>query len=614
MRKFHIKDLKNFHSKLKITLNEKFTLIIVTLVLIPVVAFTVLLFHNMEQNTIHESMNSIQYLLERSHDEIRKNVENINMSTQYFLTDRDLLDYLKKIHKDAEISYEEMIQFYNSNISSLERVVNNNPNLYQIRVYVDNDSMEEMMPILYRYDRMKRLDWGMTEAYPGWKLDYNDTIFDSFSLNQDKKLMSLVTQINSDSGEELGLLEVAVYMDAMFPNLYDGNTDMAACFLTNGTCVYGKEEDKALLQEYVNALALDSNSVEAEGQMVVSYEKILGEPVIVGYKYIKELDGYLLYISRLQETMDTLHSNRNVYVVAIACSMILLLIFVNHLVNHLLVQFNEIIRSIREVQKGDLNVEIKHCGNDEIGELGTQINKMMERIRQLMEDNVNRERLVKNSEIRALQNQINAHFIYNVLESIKMMAEIDEKYDISDAITSLGKLLRYTMRWTSGVVTVREELDYIRNYLVLINLRFDYEIYLSLNMPEIILHQEIPKMSLQPIVENAILHGIEQLAEDTNIYVKGYVDEGDCIIEIMDSGKGMSEEQLSELRRRLKGEIETSGENGNNIGLKNVQDRIQMNYGEQYGLHISSKLGCYTKVQVKVPLRYTEYDSCLQNS
>ena len=589
-------------------LNEKFTLIIVTLVLIPVVVFTLLLFHNMEQNTINESIKSMEYMLERSHDEIRKNVENINMSTQFFLSDRDLVEYLGKVNQGEEISYEEMMNFYNMNISSLERVVNNNPNLYQIRVYVDRDDMEEMMPILYRYDRMRRLSWGWSDALIGWKFDYTDTIFDNFTINQDKKILSLVSDVTDARGESLGVLEVAMSMETMFPYLYSEEGNMTACFLLDERHIYCSEDERKILQQYIPIFQQEGSLVRENGQDAeVTYQKLLGESVIVGRKYVKELGGSLLYIDHLQGTMDALYGNRNVYMITMSCIAILLIIFVNHVVERLLVQFYEIIRSIREVQKGDLNVEIKNCGNDEMGELGTQINKMMERIRQLMEDNLNRERLVKNSEIRALQNQINAHFIYNVLESIKMMAEIDEKYDISDAITSLGKLLRYTMRWTSGNVTVREELEYIRNYLALINLRFDYEIYLSLNLPEVILHQEIPKMSLQPIVENAINHGIEQLAEDTNIYVKGFLEDGDCIIEITDSGKGMSEEQVRKLYQRINGEIETTGGSGNNIGLKNVQDRIQMNFGEKYGLSISSKLGCYTKVQVRVPQSYFEH-------
>ena len=206
-----------------------------------------------------------------------------------------------------------------------------------------------------------------------------------------------------------------------------------------------------------------------------------------------------------------------------------------------------------------------------------------------------------------IQNQINAHFIYNVLESIKMMAEIDEKYEISDAITALGNLLRYSMRWTSGNVTVENELDYIKNYLALINLRFDYEIYLSLNMPEIMLKQEIPKMSLQPIVENAIYHGIEQMAEDTNIYIKGQIEDGDCIIEITDAGKGMSEEEVRLLTQKINGEIEANGGSGNGIGLKNVQDRMKVKFGNQYGISIASKIDCFTKIQVRIPMIHQTY-------
>lgn len=284
--------------------------------------------------------------------------------------------------------------------------------------------------------------------------------------------------------------------------------------------------------------------------------------------------------------------------------LVVLIFFINAIVRKLLRQFYEILRSIRKVQKGDLDVVIENCGSDEMGELGTQINKMLERIKQLMEDNLNREMLVKNSEIRALQNQINAHFIYNVLESIKMMAEIDGEYAISDAVTALGKLLRYSMKWGNGCVLVEQELEYIKNYMALINLRFDYEIYLSLNIPDVLLKQEIPKMSLQPIVENAIYHGIEQMAEDTNIYIKGLLEGDDCIIEITDAGRGMTEDEVEQLRRKISGEIDSSGGSGNGIGLKNVQDRIHIAFGERYGIEIASKIGCYTKVRVRIPRTY----------
>lgn len=113
-------------------------------------------------------------------------------------------------------------------------------------------------------------------------------------------------------------------------------------------------------------------------------------------------------------------------------------------------------------------------------------------------------------------------------------------------------------------------------------------------------------MSLQPIVENAIYHGIEEMAENTNIYMKGIIEGTDCIIEITDAGKGMSEEEVERLYKKITGEIETSGGSGNGIGLKNVQDRIKMSFGERYGIEIASKLGCYTKIMVRIPLRKNE--------
>ena len=191
--------------------------------------------------------------------------------------------------------------------------------------------------------------------------------------------------------------------------------------------------------------------------------------------------------------------------------------------------------------------------------MGTQINYMLDRIQLLMQEKIDGEVLVKNTEIKALQNQINAHFIYNVLESIKMMAEIDEKYEISDSITALGELLRYNLKWTSSNVSIREEIAYIRNYIRLMNLRYDFTIILSVKIDADLYSQRIPKMSLQPIVENAILHGIAELGEDATIYIKSVRENDDFEIMITDSGVGMDEGTramlLSRFREQLKNRI-----------------------------------------------------------
>ena len=211
-------------------LNEKFTLIILVLVFVPIAAFSMIFFKNMESGTIKEGYKTLQHSLEKSYDEILKNVDNINMSTQFFLSDKSLIEYLRKIQDKEEISYGEMMSFYGVNISSLERMVNSNPYIYQIRVYVDSETMEEMMPILYRYERMERLSWADDEDIGGWKYDYADTTFDSYVMNQN--LLALITPITEYDNSSLGVLEVSIQMETMFPALYEEDETSVTFLLT----------------------------------------------------------------------------------------------------------------------------------------------------------------------------------------------------------------------------------------------------------------------------------------------------------------------------------------------------------------------------------------------
>ena len=558
--------------------------------------------------TIDENVNYMQYTMERNKDALSTKMDSINMSTQLFLSDSALLDILKNTQEGKKYSAEEWYALKSGDITSLERLVNNNPLLYGVRVYATNDNIQEVMPVLYNSSRMKKQVWAKADDPSGWHFNYTDNLFSSYTMDQNRKIVSLVTQIDDRNYETIGTIEAAMTMENMFPSLYEVIENEWSCFAdADGSYYFGDEtqEKPELLEDVMHIVDQDDN-------IQTSYVKINGKNLVVSSFYVRELDGMLVCARDITQNVHGVYYQRNMFVFIMVVFLIVLAFFINAIVKHMLKKLYEILRGIRRVQGGDLDVVIEDCGNDEMGELGTQINKMLSRIKELMEDNLSREMLAKNSEIRALQNQINAPFIYNVLESIKMMAEIDEEYEISDAVTALGKLLRYSMKWVSGNVLVEQELDYIKNYMALINLRFDYEIFLSLNIPDIILKQEIPKMSLQPIVENAICHGIEQMAEDTNIYVKGIVEENDCVIEITDAGRGMTEEEVERLKLKIAGKIDSGGGSGNGIGLKNVQDRIHIAFGEKYGIEVASKIGCYTKVIVRIPMTHMEKEKQLE--
>jgi len=587
-------------------LNVKFTAVIIGTLILPLAILTIILFYNMEQNVIDENLSYMEKTAERNDVQIENNVDSINMSTQFFLTDDEMRDVLLRAVKGEALTTEEILFFYENDVADLERLVNSNPVLYSVRVFSVSDNVQEMMPVFYRKTRMDKLAWSHQENLTGWQFSHKDTIFPSLVTEHSKELVSLVTPIKEYGYGIIGYVEASMEMETMFPSLYEQVENEWSCFVRkDGTILYGtnKRADSEALMEQ---LMLQSQPEDKTKDTL--YVPLQDKKLVVSYQTIREMDGFLVMVQDISKEIHDVTTTRNLYLFAMIAILLLVTALVSSIVNHMLRQFYVIMDGIRKIQAGDLNVRIEERGNDEMGELSTQLNKMLDRIRDLMEENLSRELLVKNSEIRVLQNQISAHFIYNVLESIKMMAEIDEEYEISDAITSLGKLLRYSMKGVARNVLLRDELEYIKNYMVLINLRFDYDIYLSTNIPEELLDQEIPKMSLQPIVENAIMHGIEQMAEDTNIYIKGIIEDDTCMIQVTDAGVGMSEEEVEALRQKIKGDMEVSGGKGHGIGLKNVQDRITMAFGTGYGLEIDSMLGCYTKVTMRLPRKNKKPD------
>ncbi len=587
-------------------LDKKITLFIILVLAIFIAIFSTIIFKLLQKNIIDDKIKNIKLDMAAAQSVIQKNVEMCNMSTQVFLNDRRLKEFIINQVKNEEITTEKIFEFYRTDIGYLEKVANSNPYLHYIRLYVNSEDSVEMMPILYNYSRLRRFEWAKDGEYEAgaWQFDYEDRLFLRPTTTHTQHIVSLVSKIHDFNYGEIATIEVATKMELLFPSIYSSSYEDWSCFIDKEEKYYFNEKVSGKWEDQV--IPLLKNIKKEEKQIYYETIKIENEEVIVACEYIKTLDGYLMKIISLESDNKSIISTLWGFILCLFIIIAVATILIEHSIRALLKRLYEIIRVVNLIGKGNLDIRVPITGNDEVGDLARQINLMLEHMTALMEQGIQKERLIKNTEIKALQNQINAHFIYNVLESIKMMAEINEQYDVSDALTSLGKLLRYTMRWGEQLVTIEEEVEYIKNYLGLINLRFDYKIILSINMTEDLLKQRIPKMSLQPIVENAIYHGVEELAKDTTIYIKGMRQGNSCSIEIVDSGMGMTNEEVEKILKKISGEIEDKSNKcnkskGNGLGLKNVQDRITMCFGKDYGISITAREHCYVKVIVKIP-------------
>jgi two-component system sensor histidine kinase YesM len=586
---------------------SKFTLLILGVLMVPIGIFLLLFFHNMEASIYKDGQTQMIYELDKSCQNAEQIVVNCKLSAEIIVNNDSINDFLNQIASDKKFSFMDILDFYGKEISGVQKIVKSNPYIYKLRIFVNSNTVKEIIPLLYKEDKITDLKWGRDGVPPTgtWCFDYADTLGQADDPDHIPRIASLITRLNDYRYGRYGIVESAVTMENMFPDLYHSTVSDRTCFIDEAGTIYSSAELSPLWEKQKDEIMEFVHSLEESDSMsngaVCKRTRIGGEEVLAGCVKIKSIQGHLIRIVSMKNAKMALRSSKIQFLLLWIVIVIVLLLFSNNQVTHILRQFYEIYDTVYQVQKGDLKVRVQNMSSDEFGVLGIELNTMLDRIQKLMEETLHRELLVKDSQIKALQNQINNHFIYNVLESIKMMAEIDEKYDIADTVASFGELLRYSMRWKSGYVTMEAEIDQIRNYLALVNLWYDDEIRLNMDIPQEILRQEIPKMSLQPIVENSIGHGMREFTEDTCIYMEGEIVENDCYIRITDYGCGMEEAELEKLRKRMNSGIEDTAGQENGIGLKNVHDRLQIGFGLDYGITIDSREHAFTRVTVKIP-------------
>lgn len=342
-----------------------------------------------------------------------------------------------------------------------------------------------------------------------------------------------------------------------------------------------------------------------------------GEDFLYLVEPIDKINAELINVISLHTTYSKIDHTRNTVIVVILFLLMLLAITTFFMQSIILNKLNILRDSMKQVRGGDFGVDIDVTGGDEIGELAHHFRQMLNTINGMIADAVKRSAATKEAELQALHNQIDAHFLYNTLENLKMLAEVEGQYVVSDALTSLGSMMRYNLRWTGDRVQLRDEMGHIQHYIAIMSIRYDEKLKLEIEVEDRFWDHEILKMSLQPIVENALKHGVYSALMKSDgliVAIHAFEDGGFFYIEVTDNGIGIAEDKLQELNRKLimseeefnalpRETAETTELNkGSGIGLRNVNQRIQMVYGNEHGLQIESKRGSYTQVTVKLPL------------
>ena len=402
-----------------------------------------------------------------------------------------------------------------------------------------------------------------------------------------------------DSYNEIGLIAINIkkeYLESVYTDLSRESLNNISILSENNEEIIKQQENSGILKNFYRQQLQGRRGFYKDNKagMLVSYV-LLEDP---SWKIV-----YHIPLKELYREMDTL--KRWVLLIIVYGLIILSVLSVLTSVD-IITPINKLVEGMKKVEKGNKHEDIELDRSDELGYLSESFNRMSKKIDYLVNRIYKEEIALKEAEIKALQAQINPHFLFNTLENINWMARLNGVPEISETVSALAKLIDGSIGRGDRTISLREELEYIDNYMTVLKNRYEDRLEVIKILDEGLMDKKIPRLLIQPLVENAVKHGIGKSRRKGVIRLEAFREEGHIVFEVEDNGMGMTAEELEALNKRLQEDELILEGNGTaparkSIGLENVNRRIKLLYGSSYGVKIESSYDEYTKVTVRIP-------------
>ncbi|MBN2981066.1 sensor histidine kinase [Cohnella algarum] len=587
-------------------ISQKLFLAFSLAIAIPAILVSFLFIRTQEVQLYEEAMAAGNSHVSRLNEQLRNRMDMIENASSTALTQKAFVDF---IHSNMRGDGLGLVKFRQNQFEQMHNIIQSNEMISQLSFYVDNPNLHEIWPEIYHYDRFWPQDyWAELREEGG-------SAYRLFAFKDGEHTLSYyrLVRLQGQQIKRPSIMEIRVEHEALFGDLLEESEGDFFSVVMEGTnpsrYIYNPEH--AFARNAGEALNDILDRVHRELDVLQQNSPIkvrAGDHAYYAlYRYIAPLNAYVVDIASHDALMKGPRSWYGLVLAITFCVLLLIMLLVSHTTRRMFRRLDSVLVSMRQVRKGRLDAKIdtglgENEIGDEIDEVAVSYNNMLDEIQRLMTQVVDKQLIAKNAQLHSLHSQINSHFLYNALESIRMKAEVQRQPAIADALVSLGSLLRYSMQWRSDTVALREELANIRSYIRFVNFMEGGSIELAADLPEEVLRYAIPKMCLQPIVENAVHHAAPS-GGSVRIRIAVRVEnDSRLLIEVRDDGAGVDPEILSRLQAVLQGDSDTPIVAGNNgLGLENVHKRLQLHYGKGCGLWIDSVQGSYTCVTIRLP-------------
>ncbi len=593
-----MKKVSRFHS-IRFTL----TFVVAALILLSVFASALLSYSQYTKSFQKQSSGQIDQTLDQLSINLNTYLEELFRMTTYLYYNSDVVSEIEETGGTSmdRLQRRRIIESYLDEILIMPR-----NDILNVFVITDEIYFSSRMPkSLEQNPDYSKYDWyqkAMEDQRPIYVAPHTEQMVS----NPKDTVFSIVKQLRSvqNLDEILGVIKV----DASYSGI-ENIAEKISLGEDGGIFIIDDNKNtiySSVSQEKTEALA--DSVLNTSGSRTVT---ISSEEYLINTKTVEDAGWTIVAVNSLNELMENARQTRNFsFVFAMLCSLcaILILLLFTH---NFLAPLNNIVSLMKEVRRGNFKVSFSSRRDDEIGYLGDSFNEMVKTIDQNIKKNTElatkiyeTEMLYTEAKLCALQSQINPHFLYNTLNMISMQIQIGQQNQAVDNINKLHFMLRGMAQWDKEVL-IEHEFAMIDSYLGIQSNRFSNRLTYELQLDDRIKKQTILSFILQPLVENAVIHGCEPLRRQTKIIVRGCTKKGSTHIVIYDNGCGMSKETLYALKKELEGSVKNEGDNvpkSRHIGLENVNKRIKLRYGTQYGIHVSSQKNFGTAFDIELPL------------
>ncbi|MEN0643271.1 sensor histidine kinase [Alkalicoccobacillus gibsonii] len=575
-------------------LREKLMLTFIVVVLIPITLVGLLLTQELRSIALDDMMKQSKSNSERVKERTYELLKIPTFISNSMELDRELEELVTTRYTSTFDVFTRYYQYQNfQSYLYTQREIN------AVRFYYDNPTLINNWEFIPVDNNIRNERWyQQVEAdvgYNRWRLLPDET-------NNEQPFLSLVKRINFIDTQTFGVVVITIepsQLDAILKQ------ESLLTFITD-------EEGQVISsnQPEYKGLSItdqvDRNLLWSPGNYELSFN---GEPAQVTVDLLNPMmsqsDLSIVTVTLNNQVIE--RANRlgltGIFItfIGVTLAVILITIFSKMLSNRL----SNLSGKIERVATGDLTTKIDIDGTDEIGQLSNQFNEMVDNLRgmidQVIETNRQKNQIEVNQnemKFKMLASQINPHFLFNTLESIRMKAHIEGEKEIANVVKQLGQIIRKSLDTEGKPLPLKDEMELVRTYLDIQTFRYGDRLKYELNIATETSHLLIQPLTIQPIVENAVYHGLEAKESGGKVVISSYLANKRVIISVQDNGVGMTEERLEQIDAMLE-EKETNGQN--RIGLRNVHQRLKLMYGADAGLNIMSEQGKGTYIQFSIP-------------